>query len=241
MTPKDYVMLPSNISNETRGLSCFSKGLRLTYSFNCAQAKRRDASTQGMKINSGGKITQMASHSSSKMFICVIVNGLNPGVSVVRLVWSSVWGYLLKQGTSLMENRKSLVRTFRAEMMQEWHQLCNNSGQVFLTKTKWFSLQGEKKSSHIRNQLKFKSLFSSPALLFMKEHSVFPRYLFKIVQNCEQCSFYLLKESFELLESKLCAATIFRQFLNTVEALWADTLVADSSTYGRLDKISFEL
>ena len=34
-----------------------------------------------------------------------------------------------------MKSRESLVRTFSAEMVKKWHQLCNHASQLFKTKT----------------------------------------------------------------------------------------------------------
>lgn len=55
--------------------------------------------------------------------------------------------YLLKQRASLMKNKESLVRTFSAEIMKKWHQLCNNARQLFETKT--FSLREQKIRPHM--------------------------------------------------------------------------------------------
>lgn len=48
-----------------------------------------------------------------------------------------------------MKNCKSLVRTFCAEMMKKWHQLCNNSGQLFVMKT--FGLEKKEHKGYARN------------------------------------------------------------------------------------------
>ena len=46
-----------------------------------------------------------------------------------------------------MKSRESLVRTFSAEMMKKWHQLCNNASQLFETKT--FGLQEQEIRPHM--------------------------------------------------------------------------------------------